>query len=72
VRFTSGKYDLLFESVYLSKFEGEWVIGVDNKPYEADNAASAQAGKPIKQIYYINFHPIQGDGTRMVVISYKQ
>src|SRR5512138_3294317 len=29
VRFISGKYDLLFESVYISKFEGEWVIGVD-------------------------------------------
>ncbi len=72
VRFMLGKYDLLFEPVYISKFEGEWVIGVDKKPFDKDNIASAQTGKQIKQVYYINFHPLQGDGTRMVVISYKQ
>lgn len=71
VHFISGKYDLLFESVYLSKFEGEWVIGVDKKPFDKDNAASAQLGRQIKQIQYINFNSTQGDGTRIVVISYK-
>jgi hypothetical protein len=70
VRFISGKYNLLFESIYLSKFEGEWVIGVDNKPFDKENSTSAQPGRPIKQIYYINFNPLHGDGTRMVVISY--
>lgn len=72
VRFTFGKYDLLFESVYLSKFGGEWVIGVDKKPFDSNNIRSAQAGKQIKQVYYINFHPLQAEETRMVVIAYKR
>ena len=72
VRFISGKYNLLFESVYLSKFEGEWVIGVDRKPFDKDNIASAQPGRHIREIYYINFNPLHGDGTRMVVITYKK
>ena len=71
VRFTAGKYDLFFESVYLSKFEGEWIIGIDKKPFDLENTASAQPGKQIKQINYINFQPPQGDGTRMVVILYE-
>ena len=72
VRFISGKYNLLFESVYLSKFEGEWVIGVDKEPFDKDNTASAQPGRQIREIHYITFSPLQGDGTRMVVISYKK
>lgn len=72
VRFISGEYNLLFESVYLAKFEGEWVIGVDKKPFDKANTASAQSGRQIREIHYIDFSPLQGDGTRMVVISYKK
>jgi hypothetical protein len=71
VRFLTGKYDLFFESVYLSKFEGEWIIGVDKKPFDKENLASAQPRRQIRGIHYINFSPTTGDGTRMVVISYK-
>jgi hypothetical protein len=72
VRFILGSYKLFFESVYLSKFEGEWVIGVDSKRFDKDNTASAQPGRQIKEIHYITFYPLQGDGTRIVVISYKK
>lgn len=72
VRFISGEYNLLFESVYLSKFEGDWVIGVDRKPFDKGNTAAAQPCRQIREIHYINFNSLQGDGTRMMVITYKK
>jgi hypothetical protein len=67
VRFTSEGDDLFFDPVYLSKFETEWVVGVDRKPFALENISSSRTRKKTKLIFYINFISKEGDGTRMVV-----
>jgi hypothetical protein len=75
VRFLSGEYDLLFESVYVPKFKTDWTIGIDKPPFDKENIASENPDPPNKElliIYYIDFVPKnKGDGTRMVVKVYK-
>jgi hypothetical protein len=75
VRFLSGKYDLSFQSVYVSKFKTDWVVGVDNPPFDNENIASENPdppGKTLSVIWYIDFVPKdKGDGTRVVVKVYK-
>ena len=71
VRFLSGEYDLFFESVYLPKFKTDWVVGIDRKPFDKDNLPQSQPEKELLLIYYINFVPKDGDGTRMLVEVYK-
>lgn len=67
VRFVSGSHDLFFDSVYLPKFGSDWVVGVDKKPFAAENLPSTRPHKKIKLIYYIDFISRTADGTRMVV-----
>lgn len=67
VRFLSEDDDLFFESVYLSKFETDWVVGIDRKSFASENVSSSSPGSETKLIYYINFISKDGDGTRMVV-----
>jgi hypothetical protein len=67
VRFLSEGDDLFFDSVYLSKFKTDWVVGVDRKPFALENLSSFPPRKKTKLIYYINFISKDGDGTRMVV-----
>lgn len=75
VRLLSGEYDLSFESVYLTKFKTDWVVGIDNPPFDDENIASEQRnppGKTLSVIWYIDFVPKdKGDGTRVVVKVYK-
>ena len=75
VRFLSGKYDLSFESVYVTKFKTDWVVGVDNPPFDNENIASENPdppGKTVSVIWYIDFVPKdKSDGTRVVVKVYK-
>ncbi len=75
VRFLSGKYDLLFDSVHVSKFNTDWIIGIDNKPFDAENISSEEPDPPGRQllvIHYMSFVPKDGgDGTRMIVKVYK-
>lgn len=75
VRFLSGEYDLFFESVYLTKFNTDWVVGVDTPPFDNENIASENPdppGKTLSVIWYIDFVPKdKGDGTRVVVKVYK-
>ena len=36
LRFVSGKYDLNFDKVHISKFDGEMIFGIDNPPFDED------------------------------------
>jgi len=56
----------LFEPVYIAKFQTDWVVGIDNKPFDQENVDLQFAGK-IQTIYYIDFVPTSGDETRLVI-----
>jgi len=75
LRFLSGEHDLSFESVYVTKFKTDWVVGVDTPPFDNENLASENPdppGKTLSVIWYIDFVPKdKGDGTRVVVKIYK-
>ena len=72
LRFISVKYDLLFEGVYLAKFQCDMVFGVDNKPCDKENIPTGPlGGKELRFIYYVRFEPETGDGTTMTVSVYK-
>jgi hypothetical protein len=76
VRITWDEYDLTFDSVYISKFDTNWVVGVDKKPFDEENTASEippPPGKELVMVYYIDFLPKDGgDGTRAIVEMYRQ
>jgi hypothetical protein len=72
VRFISGKYDLLFSSLTRLHFDSEWVIGVDNPPFEIqDDDSPPETGKDLVLIYFIEFHPEHAEGTRWVTKVYR-
>lgn len=66
VRFLFARHNLLFEPVYIAKFETDWIVGIDNKPFDEENV-DPTAGKELRVVYYIDFVPHDGDGTRLVV-----
>lgn len=74
VRFLSGEYDLFFDSLHSSKFGTDWVVGVDNKPFDKENTEPeepAPDGKELSKIYYIIFLSKKGLDTRLVMKVYK-
>ncbi|HEX8560408.1 MAG TPA: hypothetical protein VF668_20100 [Pyrinomonadaceae bacterium] len=74
VRFLSGGYELFFNSVHAAAFGTDWVVGVDNKPFDRENTASEEpdpAGKELSRIYYITFASKKGLDTRTVVKVYR-
>jgi hypothetical protein len=76
VRIIWGEYDLTFDSVNISKFDTDWVVGVNKKLFDEEGTASeisAPLGKKLLMVYYISFVPRDGgDGTRMTVRVYGQ
>src|SRR5947209_814174 len=50
VRFLWGKYNLFFDSVNISKFNTDWIVGVDKKPFDEENTASAVSVPPGKEL----------------------
>jgi TonB-like protein len=66
VRFLSRRYDFSFGEVYPIKFETDWTIGVDTKPFDSENVWDDEKAKNTRIVYYINFEPKDGDGTRAV------
>jgi len=58
VRFTSGEYDLFYEGVDVSKFNGEIVFGFENLGVGEDcnRTKPSPDAKPIT-IYWLEFHP---------------
>ena|SRR4028118_32835 len=65
VRFISGKYDLLYEDVYLKKLRGNLVFGVEENVSAED--AGCEPGKKLLAAYSLEFHPEDAEGTAMIV-----
>lgn len=74
VRFIAGKHDLSFD-VHMSKFDTDWIIGIDHKPFDTEDLSSDERdppGRKLVVIHYIDFVRKDGaDGTRVVVKLYK-
>jgi len=71
-RLIFGKYDLYFESIHASAFDTNWIVGVDEAPFDPDNLETpVPAGKKLKLVYWIQFVPRHGEETRLVVRVYK-
>lgn len=70
VRFSCGKYNLLFDTVPTSSFNVDWIIGVDHKPFKQEYV-EPQTAEKLKLLYYITLVPKDGDETRLVVKLYK-
>lgn len=75
VRFISGKYDLYYDDVYLTKFSdgGEFVFGVDNKPFDEDHLRDAPPpGRELQFVYYLTFMPRNFEGTELTVYQWRE
>jgi hypothetical protein len=68
LRLKSGKYDLDYGEVYLSKFDDEMVFGVDNAPFDEEHIADnpPKPGKELLLIYYL-----ESVGTVLTTYVYK-
>jgi hypothetical protein len=69
VLITLGKYKLEFPNIHISKFEEDWVVGIDNKPFSEENSYLVKT-KIVKRVYYINFVGSALE-TRLVVMDKK-
>ena len=58
---------LVFRDVPASKFQGSWKVGIDRPPFQEENASSVAAAARPRELWFIQFDPPTGDGTRMVV-----
>lgn len=68
LRFESGDFVLDYGQVRRSKFDGEMIFGVDQKPFDEEHVPSQlPPGKEIKLICYIRF----SDWTQLVVTVFK-
>jgi hypothetical protein len=61
---------LVFTGVYGAKFEGAWTVGIDQAPFDEEDASALPAGAKPKEVWFIKFEPSTGDGTRMVVTGH--
>lgn len=60
VRFTSRKYVLAFDGVYRKDLNADWVLGIDNKPFDPDKVTLTEQDKDVRVIHYLNFRPKDG------------
>ena len=61
---------LVFPGVPVKRLvEGTWIIGVDRPPFQPENASSSAASSNPGEVWFIDFKPLAGDGTRVVVAS---
>jgi hypothetical protein len=58
---------LIFRGVFGTKFEGTWTVGIDRAPFDEENASSVASVSKPKELWFIKFDPLRGDGTRIVV-----
>jgi hypothetical protein len=70
MRFITKGYNLVFYPIYPSKFDTNWIVGVDKKPFDIENISPRKA-KKFKLIYYLQFVSDKGDDTRIVVMISK-
>lgn len=68
VRFLSDKYDLYFDPIFAHNFKIDWVVGVDNKPFEKENLNAEKNYEKVAIIHYLKFIPKDGgDGFMLIV-----
>lgn len=51
---TFGKYKLEFSKIPISKFNEDWIVGVDKKPF-SEEYVKPEEMESIKRVYYIQF-----------------
>ena len=51
---TLGKYKLAFSEIHHSKFEEDWVVVIDNKPFSGENTYLIE-DETVKRVYYTHF-----------------
>jgi hypothetical protein len=60
--------------VHVSKFDTDWIVGVDKKPFDKENTASEEPdppGKKLVGVYYLDFVSKKGLDTKMIIKVYK-
>lgn len=69
VRFTSKKYILAFDGVYRKNFDSNWVLGIDNRPFDVDNINISTSYENIRTLHYLGFRPKDDEiATRLTVL----
>lgn len=66
VKFLCGRnreHKLDFGYIYRSKFQTDWVVGIDTKPFDSELLPTVLPEKEVGVIYYIRFESEKGDGT---------
>ncbi len=48
VRFLSGEYDLFFDSLHISALDTDWIVGIDNRPFDKDNIEPEEPAPPVQ------------------------
>jgi hypothetical protein len=66
VLITFGKYKLDFPNIHNSKFEEDWVVGIDKKPF-SDEIGWNIKSKTVKRVYYIKFTGSALETIRLVI-----
>lgn len=67
VRVVIGTENLDFSKVHISKFDNEWIIGIDRKPFSEEFADGTDMTK-VKLIYYILFQSKRGLDTQLISV----
>jgi len=62
---TVGKYKLIFSEIHNSKFDQDWTIGIDRKPF-SDEFVSSEEAETTTNVYYIRFQGM-GLGTQLLI-----
>ena len=67
LRFKSGKYDLDYGEIYLLKFDGEMIFGVDDAPFDEEHIKdNPSPEKELLLVYYL-----ESVGTVLTTYVYK-
>ena len=69
VLITVGKYRVVFPEIRISKFEEDWIVGIDNKPF-SEEFVTPEEVKKTKRAYYIKFLGT-GGVTRLIFLEWK-
>ena len=60
LRFVSGKYDLNYGDVHISKFDGEMIFGIDNPPFDEEfSEDSSEVKGELVLLYYLKTGRVQ-------------
>lgn len=72
LRFVFGEYDILLNPLTKYHFDGEWLIRVNNPPFqEQTDLPLWKDGKELRLIYHISFYPKNAEGTGRIIPVYK-